>query len=214
MNTCYLIGAAPCGALPIIREEGDLIIACDAGFETCARFGVTPDLAVGDFDSLGRTPEGVQKICLPVDKDDTDLFYAVKFAMSNDYTRFVIYGALGGARYDHTLANVHMLSYLSAHRCEGYLVDGDAVVTAVTDAELRFSPACRGDLGLLAFSEVCQGVEILGLRYEMTDGFLSQTDILTVSNRFIGKAARVAVREGTLTVFYTGRPSDVTVCRP
>ena len=32
----------------------ELVIAVDAGLDTCLKLGLTPDLAVGDFDTFGR----------------------------------------------------------------------------------------------------------------------------------------------------------------
>ena len=34
-------------------EKGDLVIAADAGYLTAKKMGVTPDILLGDFDTLG-----------------------------------------------------------------------------------------------------------------------------------------------------------------
>ncbi len=33
-------------------EPGDLVIAADAGYRICARENITPDVLLGDFDSM------------------------------------------------------------------------------------------------------------------------------------------------------------------
>ena len=56
-SVCYIVGAAPLdGRLPQMRA-GDLLIAADAGITALTAAGVTPDLVIGDFDSLGAPPE-------------------------------------------------------------------------------------------------------------------------------------------------------------
>ena len=53
MKTCYIFGAAD--GLPdrFKKNEEDLVIAADSGINHLEKFGALPDIAVGDFDSLG-----------------------------------------------------------------------------------------------------------------------------------------------------------------
>ena len=81
MKTCYIVAAGDADKINIERDDGDIIIACDAGLEHCRLNNVVPDMLIGDFDSLGYIPECENKIVLPVAKDDTDTSYAVKYAM-------------------------------------------------------------------------------------------------------------------------------------
>ena len=61
-----------------IRED-DYIIGADAGFEKLNRLNIKPNLVVGDLDSYsGEIPSDIEIIKLPVCKDDTDTFYAIK----------------------------------------------------------------------------------------------------------------------------------------
>ena len=48
----------PRGKLPVrvYPVQGDYVIAADRGFDSLVAYGVRPDLAVGDFDSLGHRP--------------------------------------------------------------------------------------------------------------------------------------------------------------
>lgn len=54
---CYVVGAMSLS--PSLRPypaPGDYVIAADRGYDSLMAYGATPDLVVGDFDSLGRTP--------------------------------------------------------------------------------------------------------------------------------------------------------------
>ena len=85
---CYIVGAAPTEALPSPRE-GDFLIAADRGYEALRAAGIAPDLIMGDFDSLGFTPEGENVLPHSPIKDDTDLLLAIRWAMERGWRRFV-----------------------------------------------------------------------------------------------------------------------------
>ena len=102
-NICYVVGAM--SLTPDLRPypaPGDFVIAADRGFDSLMAYGVVPNLAVGDFDSLGHIPDHNNVITLPVEKDDTDMAFAVSKGLEMGYKRFVLLGGVGG-RLDHTL---------------------------------------------------------------------------------------------------------------
>ena len=61
----------------------DKIIACDAAFSELKKRRVTPDIVLGDFDSLGYTPENAIKF--PVEKDMTDGELAIEYSLENGF---------------------------------------------------------------------------------------------------------------------------------
>ena len=65
-NICYIVGAMSLTpALCPYPALGDYVIAADRGFDSLMAYGVRPDLAVGDFDSLGHRPNHPNVIQLP-----------------------------------------------------------------------------------------------------------------------------------------------------
>ena len=78
MDTCYIFGAGEGLPEKFTKNEKDLLIAADAGIKKLTDYGVSPDMAVGDFDSLGFVPDCREIIRHPVRKDDTDTMLAVK----------------------------------------------------------------------------------------------------------------------------------------
>ena len=73
---------AELAALPVEIKKDDFIICADVGLKIAERFGVRPSVVIGDFDSYpnGRLYNG-EKVVLPVEKDDTDTHYAVRYAL-------------------------------------------------------------------------------------------------------------------------------------
>ena len=88
-----------------------LLQAADRGLAHLNRLGLAPHLVVGDFDSLGWTPEGGHVIRHPVEKDDTDTMLAIRTAGQDGIPQWVVQPVqrhprrpAAGAEYgDHTL---------------------------------------------------------------------------------------------------------------
>ena len=200
---CYIVGAAPTEALPAPRE-GDFLIAADRGYEAMRAAGIAPDLIMGDFDSLGFTPEGENVLPHSPIKDDTDLLLAIRWAMERGWRRFVIYGALGGKRLDQTVASFQTLRFLADHGAKGRLVGDGWNVALLQNAALRFPETASGWLSLFVSGEEARGVTLRGLKYELTDAALTCGIPLGVSNEFLGCEARIAVADGVLFVLWQG----------
>ena len=200
---CYIVGAAPTEALPAPRE-GDFLIAADRGYEALRAAGIAPDLIMGDFDSLGFTPEGENVLPHSPIKDDTDLLLAIRWAMERGWRRFVIYGALGGRRLDQTVASFQTLRFLADHGAKGRLVGDGWNVALLQNAALRFPSTASGWLSLFVSGEEARGVTLRGLKYELTDAALTCGMPLGVSNEFLGCEARIAVADGALFVLWQG----------
>ena len=200
---CYIVGAAPSEALPAPRE-GDFLIAADRGYASLRAAGLAPDLIMGDFDSLGFTPEGDNVLPHSPIKDDTDLLLAIRWAMERGWRRFVIYGALGGKRLDQTVASFQTLRFLADHGAKGRLVGDGWNVALLQNAALRFPETASGWLSLFVSGEEARGVTLRGLKYELTDAALTCGMPLGVSNEFLGCEARIAVADGVLFVLWQG----------
>ena len=134
---CYIVGAAPTdGRLPQ-KREGDFLIAADAGYAALRTAGIAPDLVIGDFDSLGFVPEHPNVLTHSPVKDDTDLILAIRWALERGWNRFELYGALGGARLDQTVASFQTLRFLRAQGARGVLVGDGWNVTVIDRCTLR-----------------------------------------------------------------------------
>ena len=204
MGKCIIFCAAGFdGLLEPIGEE-DFVIAADGGYAALQAIGVAPDFVMGDFDSLGHTPAHPNVETHPTMKDDTDMMLAVRWALAHGYRRLALYGGLGGARLDHTLANLQTLRYIADHGALGWLTGEGWVVTAVRNGALRFGAEARGFLSVFCSGDTARGVTLRGLKYELEDAALTCGVPLGVSNEFLGKPALVRVADGCLFVLWQG----------
>ncbi len=161
---------------------------------------ITPDLVIGDFDSLGLTPNGGNVIKLPVEKDDTDVGYAIKYALERGFKDFVIYGVLGGS-LDHTLANLQLASFIASEGGSCILMGDDTSATVITDGAVHFDKG-NGRLSVFSLSKKAEGVNISGALYELKDATLSNDFPLGVSNAFCGTPVQISVEKGTLAIIW------------
>lgn len=200
MGTCVIFCAAGFDRLAEEIQDGDLVIAADGGLKHTEKLGLTPDVILGDFDSLGFMPEGAE--VFPVEKDDTDAMLAVRCGLDRGCRRFVLYGGLDGDRLDHTLANFQTLQYLADRGADGYLVGEKYLVTVVKNGSLSFPAEAKGVLSVFCLGADAAGVTLSGLKYPLEDGTLSSGFPLGVSNHFIGKKSSISVKNGSLLLLW------------
>ncbi len=205
-NICYIVGAM--SLTPDLRPypvQGDYVIAADRGFDSLMAYGVKPDLAVGDFDSLGHRPSHPNVIQLPAEKDDTDMVYAIRKGLELGYRRFILLGGVGG-RLEHTLGNLQLLDWLTRHRAQGFLAGEKTVATCIRDGmSLTFPPSMSGYLSVFCNSGTAKGVDLSGLKYPLTGYTLTGDFPLGVSNQFLDGPASVSVGKGSLLLIWEDR---------
>lgn len=205
---CYIVGAQEPGELVLSRARPALVIAADAGLRHLEAQGIPADLIVGDFDSLGRVPEGENVVRHPVEKDDTDMMLAVKIGLDRGARDFVLYGGLGG-RLDHAYANLQTLVWLTRHGARGWLLGQGTAVTALRCGRMEFPESLTGAISVFCPDGEARGVDLEGLYYPLRNAVLTSAFPLGVSNRFTGRPAAVSVGEGTLLVMWDEPPAGV-----
>lgn len=200
MKRCVIFCAARFDSLLEPIGEGDYVIAADGGFGHTERLGITPDAILGDFDSLGYTPEGAN--VFPVEKDDTDAMLAVRHGLSLGLREYLIYGGVDGPRLDHTFANVQTLEFLAEHGAWGYLVGKDYLLTVVKNGGLRFPAGSEGTVSVFCVGADARGVTERGLYYGLEEATLTSSFPLGASNHFTGSEAEISVKDGSLLLIW------------
>lgn len=203
---CYIVAAAsaPC----LYFAGGDrFIIAADAGYGRLKSAGMLPDLAVGDFDSLGFEPGDCEIIYHKPEKDDTDTMLAIKEGLARGYERFVLYGALGG-RIDHSYANMQALCYIAEHGARGLMVGDGFAITAVKNGEISLVGGEKETISVFCPNGKAEGVCLEGLKYPLQNAVLESFFPLGVSNEFTGGEAKISVQNGMLLIMWSAEGKD------
>ncbi|MBO5317880.1 MAG: thiamine diphosphokinase [Oscillospiraceae bacterium] len=200
MAECVIFCAGEFEGLAAPIAPDAYIIAADGGYDHVKKLGITPSCVLGDFDSLGYTPEDAA--VFPVEKDDTDAMLAVRHGLKMGCERFFFYGALDGPRLDHTVANYQTLQFLADHGVRGWLIGRNHVVTVLKNGQIPFPETATGILSVFCMGPAAKGVTLKGLQYPLENGTLEPGFPLGVSNHFVGKKALVRVEDGSLLIFY------------
>jgi len=184
----------------------DLVVAADGGLRHAAPLGLTPDLLVGDLDSVdasnhARYP-GLEVERHSTDKDALDLELALDAAAVRGATEVLIVGGLSG-RLDQTLATV---AIAQARRTNGMVVDvadGVRSVWPLRPGETRRLALPGGTrFSLLALDEIAV-VSVANARYPLERARLARAHGRGVSNEALG-AVIVTAHAGALVVVAPG----------
>lgn len=177
--------------------KDDLIIAADVGLLTAKKFGVTPHVLLGDFDSLGepKVPKETELIRVPAEKDDTDAQLAVKVALERGAKEIVIIGGLDG-RLDHTLSALAILEDLCARNVHAHITNGKNRARFLRNNSTLIPRGGFRYLSLIAADPVVKGVTVEGCKYPLKKAKLTRLNQYAVSNELTGNCALIDVRRG------------------
>ncbi len=201
-----IIGNGSIANYDIVREyfDGAYIIACDGGLRHCRAMMITPNVMVGDFDSALSSDIafyeelGVLKTDYPRRKDMTDMEIALNMALEKDTDEIYIVGGLG-TRFDHSLANVHILINTIRQGVRTYLLDEHNIITLVED-----SIEIVGDIGqvisLIPLTTEVTGIESKNLEYPLYNRTMTIGSSLGISNVMTAEKASISVKSGILIV--------------
>ena len=215
VETAVIVGAGEFTdrGLPAEKQEDVLLIAADGGLTHLENAGLAPDVVIGDFDSLGYTPEEAgdtsgkehpEVITLPVEKDDTDMEAAIRFAWDHGCRAFELYGA-SGDRPDHFLANLQLLARISRLGGDARLIAPGYTVYALTNDRLVLKGKAGTTFSVFTMEKEAGGVNISGsVQYPLKNALLTNDRSLGVSNQMTGPEAVVEVADGTLLIFQYG----------
>jgi thiamine pyrophosphokinase len=184
-----------------------LVVAADGGALTALRWGRTPDVVVGDLDSIGEAGEvqlerrraAVERFAREKDQTDTEL--ALLTAKRRGATSIEVLGALGGARLDHALANVYLLAHPALRTIPVALCDERHEVRLLRGPGRVTIDGKVGDVvTLLPISSMVSGITTSCVRYALRDGSLRLGSSRGVSNEVTGTRASVRAERGSLLV--------------
>ena len=184
--------------------KGDLVIAADAGYLTAKEMGVTPDIVLGDFDTLGEEniPEGIECLRVPAEKNDTDTQLAVSVAIERGAGEIVIIGGLSG-RTDHTLSTLAILEDLwerKEGRIYATLTDGKNRVRFIRNSGTILPHSQYRYFSLIAADETVKGITLEGCKYPLKNGRISRRHQWAVSNEIVGNCALIEIKRGGVWV--------------
>nr|WP_295680568.1 thiamine diphosphokinase [uncultured Lachnoclostridium sp.] len=195
-------------AMKTLEEDSfDMIIAIDNGLSYLHELGITPTHIVGDFDTVSKEllqeyqkDSKVKIVSLCPEKDATDTEVAVDLAVEEGCMEIFILGATGG-RFDHTLANLHMLYRLLCRGIKAYLIDKNNKIYLIKNSTTLIAKKVRACyVSLLPFTEEVTELTLTGFKYPLNRFHLTQGTSIGISNEIIEVKAEIQFDKGILIV--------------
>lgn len=203
MRPCWIFGGAPVNGDLLLRPSADAyIIAADSGYLTAVRSGYSPDLTVGDFDSLTEEKPSVGEIfTVGSEKDDTDTMLAVKKALEAGYKDIFIAGSMGG-RLDHTIANIQTLAYIKNHGGKGRLIGESDYAELIGEGTYSYKRIDGMYLSLFSYGNFAE-ISVSGVKYCLDKHMLDNRFPLGVSNEITSPECSITVSAGEILVIFS-----------
>lgn len=212
MKKCCIISAGDVNLTLLEKKKDayDYFIAADAGYEKALKANITPDLVVGDFDSLSQPSlistfnaeksDTPQFIRFPIEKDYSDTHLALEEGIKQGYTIFDVYGALGGDRFSHSIANLQTLCTMKSNGISVTLLGTKEAVFLLQNETLSLTPPIGSTFSVFSLSDRTKNVSIKGAKYPLKNTILTNSFPLGVSNQTTDDTIHISVGDGFLLV--------------
>ena len=183
-----------------------LVIGVDGGTRYLLSTKLTPQLVIGDMDSLPMADLarleacGIQVLRHPPEKDETDFELALDHAIRQGCNQILVFGALGG-RTDQMMANI-LLPLIYMDKAHIILIHGlEELLYIKSRGVIHGSP---GDtLSLLPLAGDVSGILTTGLRYPLESETLFFGKSRGISNVLTNPDATITISSGILLCIHT-----------
>lgn len=190
--------------LAALVDQAAFVIAADGGANHCKRFNITPDILLGDLDSIdpanlaGYKKKGITITQYPTRKDATDLELALDLAAEKGSRLIWMIGALGG-RWDMSLANIMVAASDKYKERKIFLLGHDCSMQILHPGKIhQISGMPEQKVSLLPLKNDVHGVTLSGFEYSLAKQRISFGSTLGVSNILKTNQATVQHDKGVL----------------
>lgn len=188
------------------KSEYSKIIAADRGLEVLNKININPDYIIGDFDSVNKNIleqyKNIPITYLKPEKDFTDTHMALKYAMVQGATKITILGAIG-TRFDHSIANVHILKEALENNVEAEIIDENNKIKLINKETKIKKENDYKYVSLISLTTNVCGVTLEGFKYSLENAILNIGESIGVSNEQIGNESTIKLKEGILILIYS-----------
>ena len=196
---CVIISGSPDTNVEEIKSlctSDDFIVCADSGYSFAKKAGLTPNLIIGDFDSLKEElPQNTEVVKLNTHKDDTDTEHCVMECIRRGYKDFLLLGSIGG-RTDHTFANIATLAFLSEYNYNSIARNNGEEIRILKEGSYEMNN--KKGLIFSVFPYGCESVNVTykGAEYMLNNKTLTYNVSRGISNVFVDDEAEITINRG------------------
>lgn len=183
-------------------------IGVDHGLDAMDTHNITPDLAIGDFDSANQTTKERYKgldstILLNPMKDFTDTHVAVQYAMEHGAKRILLIGATG-TRLDHVQGNFALLKLCRMQGVDAIIYDDNNKIQIIDQGLTLYKSKQYGKyVSLIPYSDIVTGITLTGFVYELQGATMIKEETIGISNEMREEECHITIEDGYLMVMET-----------
>ena len=183
-----------------VLASADWFICADGGANTAARYRCTPDLIIGDLDSVTiETLTGFRNVDVKKlkEQNSTDLEKALSAVVRKKVPEIIVLGATGG-RLDHAISNLSTLAKFSRKARIVFLDNSGTFCSINRTAEFPFPKGTT--ISLLPLTR-CSGIVTRGLKWNLNDESLELGVRESTRNVIVSSPAHIKIRQGTMIAY-------------
>lgn len=181
-------------------KDNDVVIGVDQAIASLYKQRIPIHLAVGDFDSLKNKGllHGLNVETLPIEKDMTDSFYALKRAHEMYHDEIIFVGGAGGDRIEHMIAHLNLFYHFPNIK----MITEESELFIINK---RSQILHKGYVNIFPYPEAT--LTLKGFKYSLQSHHLIAFDNLGISNELLDSHGEIIVEEGSVLVILTNKKS-------
>lgn len=193
-----------------LASKSDYIVCADAGQFIAKKYGIIPDVCIGDFDSTNARNIDNKYACdaqnykvfdceyitYPAEKNLTDAEASLEHVVNlfrETSLDIIILGGIGG-RLDHTIGALNTIREYSSSRVRVRLLDMKNCAEFIS-SEFNYSIRIEASpfykfFSVIPYNEYADGVSISGAKYNLDNVRMERLGTLGISNEIAKSAER------------------------
>ena len=186
-----------------LTRKADYVIAADGGSRHCSALKRSPDILIGDLDSI---PEqllqqfkngGTKIVTYPARKNATDLELCIDHAIEEGAGSIYFVGMLGG-RWDMSLANIFVLAHDKYRQAHLVLFGDGCVMHILHPGRHSLSTQPKQRASLLPLKGDGENITLSGFEYPLDQQTIPFGSSRGVSNVALGTNVQIEHTNGVL----------------
>ncbi len=183
-------------------DTDTFVVCADSGYVYAVKNGIKTDVLIGDFDSIKKPINpACEVITHPVQKNATDTQLCIDYLSLKGIKDIILFGAFGGDRLDHSIANLQLLEYALNVNVHLKIIDGLTEVYMINSSSVTIYGE-KGDIVSVFAVDAADGISYKGLKYPLKNASLSRSVPYCVSNAMIGNTAEIEVKKGKVIIVH------------
>jgi thiamine pyrophosphokinase len=184
-----------------ICQQCDFKIAADSGAEFMRKINISPDLLIGDMDSISEKTlkffeeQKVKVLKFPTHKDEIDTELALNEASKKAPDLILIAGAFG-SRLDQTIAVFRLMQ-----RSKNVVLFNEKLYALRIKGKITLSSVKEEVWSILPLRKDVNGVSLKGFEYSISNRKMEYLKPYGVSNQAISTKVSIDAGDGELLIF-------------